>query len=83
MQDNPEKSINRVVSNAKAGAKGGTIRTGDARRAGTSNPGRSKSSKKGRKDKKPLSILPVFFGMAVAFVIGAAIFGLSDFHQFQ
>lgn len=73
MQDNPEKSINRVVNNAKAGGKSGNIRTGEARRAGTSNPGRSKSSKKGHKDKKPLSILPVFFGMAVAFVIGAAI----------
>lgn len=72
-QDNPEKSINRVVNNAKAGAKGSNIRTGDARRVGTSNPGRSKSGKKARKDKKPFSILPIFFGMAVAFVIGAAI----------
>lgn len=72
-QDNPEKSINRVVNNAKAGAKGSNIRTGDARRAGTSNPGRSKSGKKARKDKKPFSLLPIFFGMAVAFVIGAAI----------
>lgn len=72
-QDNPEKSINRVVNNAKAGAKGSNIRTGDARRVGTSNPGRSKSGKKARKDKKPFSLLPIFFGMAVAFVIGAAI----------
>lgn len=72
-QDNPEKSINRVVNNAKAGAKGSNIRTGEARRVGTSNPGRSKSGKKARKDKKPFSLLPIFFGMAVAFVIGAAI----------
>ena len=72
-QDNPEKSINRVVNNAKTGAKGSNIRTGDARRVGTSNPGRSKSGKKARKDKKPFSLLPIFFGMAVAFVIGAAI----------
>ena len=72
-QDNPEKSINRVVNNAKAGAKGSNIRTGDARRVGTSNPGRSKSGKKARKGKKPFSLLPIFFGMAVAFVIGAAI----------
>ena len=72
-QDNPEKSINRVVNNAKAGAKGSNIRTGDARRVGTSNPGRSKSGKKARKDKKQFSLLPIFFGMAVAFVIGAAI----------
>lgn len=72
-QDNPEKSINRVLNNAKASAKGSNIRTGDARRVGTSNPGRSKSGKKARKDKKPFSLLPIFFGMAVAFVIGAAI----------
>lgn len=73
MQDNPQKSINRVVNSAKPGAKGSNIRTGDARRVGTNNPGRSKSGKKARKDKKPFSILPIFFGMAVAFVIGAAI----------
>lgn len=72
-QDNPEKSINRVVNNVKSNTKGSNIRTGDARRVGTSNPGRSKSSKRVRKDKKPFSVLPVFFGMAVAFVIGAAI----------
>lgn len=73
MQDNPEKSINRVVNNAKAGSKGSNIRTSEARRVGTSNPGRSKSSKKKNKEKKPFSLLPIFFGMAVAFVIGAAI----------
>lgn len=72
-QDNPQKNINRVMSNTKTAAKGSNIRTGDARRTGTSNPGRSKSSKKARKDKKPFSVLPIFFGMAVAFVIGAAI----------
>lgn len=67
MQDNPEKNINRVVS----GAKGG-VRTGEARRAGTSNPGRSRTARRKRAD-KPFSVLPIFFGMAVAFVIGAAI----------
>lgn len=72
-QDNPEKSINRVVNNAKNNGKPGNIRTGEARRAGTSNPGRSKSSKRARKASKPFSVLPIFFGMAVAFVIGAAI----------
>ena len=72
-QDNPEKSINRVVNNVKSNGKTSNIRTGEARRVGTSNPGRSKSSKRARKEKKPFSILPIFFGMAVAFVIGAAI----------
>ena len=67
MQDNPEKNINRVVS----GAKGG-VRTGEARRAGTANPGRSRTARRKRAD-KPFSVLPIFFGMAVAFVIGAAI----------
>lgn len=72
-QDNPEKSINRVVNNVKSNGKTSNIRTGEARRVGTSNPGRSKSSMRARKEKKPFSILPIFFGMAVAFVIGAAI----------
>ena len=72
-QDNPEKSISRVVNNAKSSQKAGSIRTGEARRVGTSNPGRSKSSKRARKASKPFSVLPIFFGMAVAFVIGAAI----------
>ena len=72
-QDNPEKSINRVVNNVKTNGKGSNIRTGEARRVGTSNPGRSKSSKRARKASKPFSVLPIFFGMAVAFVIGAAI----------
>ena len=72
-QDNPEKNINRVVNNTKPGAKSSNIRTGEARRLSTSNSARSKSGKKSRKEKKPFSILPIFFGMAVAFVIGAAI----------
>ncbi len=74
MQDNPQKNINRVVNNAKPGPKSGSIRTGGARRAGTSNPGRSKGRKgAAAAEKKPFSVLPIFFGMAVAFVIGAAI----------
>ena len=74
MQDNPQKNINRVVNNAKSGPKSGSIRTGGARRAGTSNPGRSKGKKgAAAAEKKPFSVLPIFFGMAVAFVIGAAI----------
>ena len=67
MRDNPEKNINRVVSNAK-----GAVRTGEARRAGTANPGRSRSARRKRAS-KPFSVLPIFFGMAVAFVIGAVI----------
>lgn len=74
MQDNPQKNINRVVNNAKPGPKSGSIRTGGARRAGTPNPGRSKGKKAAAAaEKKPFSVLPIFFGMAVAFVIGAAI----------
>ena len=69
-QDNPQKNINRVMNNTKTAAKGSNIRTGDARRAGTANPRRGK---KPRKEAKPFSVLPIFFGMAVAFVIGAAI----------
>ena len=67
MQDNPEKNINRVVSNAK-----GAVRTGEARRAGTANPGRGRSARR-KRAAKPFSVLPIFFGMAVAFVIGAVI----------
>lgn len=82
-QDNPERNINRVVNSTKPAAKsaagtkaaaksGSNIRTGEARRVGTQNPGRSKKNKK-KKGQKPFSLLPIFFGMAVAFVIGAAI----------
>ena len=72
-EDNPERNINRVVSNTKSSQKSTSIHTGDARRVGTSNPGRSKSVKKKKKASKGFSLLPIFFGMAVAFVIGAAI----------
>ena len=72
-EDTPERNINRVVSNTKSSPKSTSIHTGDARRVGTSNPGRSKSAKKKKKASKGFSLLPIFFGMAVAFVIGAAI----------
>lgn len=72
-EDNPERNINRVVSNTKPNPKSTSIHTGDARRVGTSNPGRSKSAQKKKKASKGFSLLPIFFGMAVAFVIGAAI----------
>ena len=72
-EDNPERNINRVVSSTKSSPKSTSIHTGDARRVGTSNPGRSKSAQKKKKASKGFSLLPIFFGMAVAFVIGAAI----------
>lgn len=76
--DAPDKTINKVVNSTKDGARAaGTrssagIRTGEARRAGTQNTGRSKKKRKKKKD-RPFSVLPIFAGMAVAFVIGAAI----------
>lgn len=76
--DAPDKTINKVVSNAKEGARpaagrsASAIRTGEARRAGTQNAGRGKKKRKSKKD-RPFSVLPIFAGMAVAFVIGAAI----------
>ena len=73
-EDNPERSINRVVNSAKPSAKSANIRTSDARRVGTANPGRGKSAKRKKKNSgRGFSLLPIFFGMAVAFVIGAAI----------
>ena len=73
-QDNPDKTINRVVSGSTA--KSG-VSTAQARRAGTSNSGKGSNvkskSKKKKKSQGGISMLPIFFGMAVAFVIGAAI----------
>ena len=40
---------------------------------GTANPGRSKSGKAKKKASRGFLAFPDFFGMAVAFVIGAAI----------
>ena len=69
MQDNPEKQISRVVNSAKPGSN---VRTGSARRAGAAASG-TKKKKKNRKEPKPFAMFPIFAGMAVAFVIGAAI----------
>ena len=52
-EDNPERNINRVVSNTKPSPKSTSIHTGDARRVGTSNPGRSKSAQKKKKKAFP------------------------------
>ena len=74
-QDSPSKTINKVVSGTKSG-----ISTQQARRAGAPTAGGKGKGKGVRNTKsraavkeKSFSILPIFFGMAVAFVIGAAI----------
>lgn len=74
-QDNPDKTINRVVSSSTAKTAGkAAVSTSQARRAGTMNSGKGKNVKKQKaKTAKGFSMLPIFFGMAVAFVIGAAI----------
>lgn len=74
-QDNPDKTINRVVSSSTAKTAGkAAVSTSQARRAGTMNSGKGKNVKKQKaKAAKGFSMLPIFFGMAVAFVIGAAI----------
>lgn len=70
-QDNPDKTINRVVSSTPKTAGKAAVSTSQARRAGTMNSGKGKNVKKQKA--KGFSMLPIFFGMAVAFVIGAAI----------
>lgn len=73
-QDNPDKTINRVVSSTAKTAGKAAVSTSQARRAGTMNSGKGKNVKKQKaKVAKGFSMLPIFFGMAVAFVIGAAI----------
>lgn len=74
-QDNPDKTINRVVSSSTAKTAGkAAVSTSQARRAGTMNSGKGKNVKKQKaKAAKGFSMLSIFFGMAVAFVIGAAI----------
>ena len=74
-QDNPDKTINRVVSSSTAKTAGkAAVSTSQARRAGTMNSGKGKNVKKQKaKAAKGFSMLPIFCGMAVAFVIGAAI----------
>lgn len=73
-QDNPDKTINRVVSSTAKTAGKAAVSTSQARRAGTMNSGKGKNVKKQKATAaKGFSMLPIFFGMAVAFVIGAAI----------
>ena len=73
-QDNPDKTINRVVSSTAKTAGKAAVSTSQARRAGTMNSGKGKNVKKQKaKAAKGFSMLPIFFGLGVAFVIGAAI----------
>lgn len=73
-QDNPDKTINRVVSSTAKTAGKAAVSTSQARRAGIMNSGKGKNVKKQKaKAANGFSMLPIFFGMAVAFVIGAAI----------
>lgn len=72
-QDSPSKTINKVVGGTKSG-----ISTQQARRAGapaTGGKGKSVRSTRAKSNAKTksFSLLPIFFGMAVAFVIGASI----------
>ena len=73
-QDNPGKTINKVVNDSKGR---GAIRTSDARRAGQPSAAAKgknvKNKRKSKKGAKPFSVVPIFLGMAVAFVIGAYI----------
>ncbi|HJD22371.1 MAG TPA: Stk1 family PASTA domain-containing Ser/Thr kinase [Candidatus Gemmiger faecigallinarum] len=68
--DTPAKTINKVVNDSKARTN---VRTADARRAGQPGETNGKGMKKKRKKDKPFSVVPIFTGMAVAFVIGAFI----------
>ena len=74
-QDAPSKTINKVVSGGRSGTKSG-ISTQQARRTDTMT-GKGKNVKKTAARKpvkeKHFSVLPIFFGMAVAFIIGATI----------
>ncbi len=74
-QDSPSKTINKVVGGTKSG-----ISTQQARRAGAPTAGGKGKGKGVRNTRaksaaktKSFSLLPIFFGMAVAFVIGATI----------
>lgn len=78
-QDSPSKTINKVVTSSHSATKSG-ISTQQARRTGTIPPvGKGKGVKKSAARRgaavkeRRFSVLPIFFGMAVAFVIGAAI----------
>ena len=74
-QDAPSKTINKVVAGGRSGTKSG-ISTQQARRTDTMT-GKGKNVKKTAARKpvkeKHFSVLPIFFGMAVAFIIGATI----------
>ena len=78
-EDNPERSINRVVNSAKPSAKSANIRTSDARRVGTANPGRGKSAKRKKKNSsRGFSLLPIFFQIVMPAVQLIGILGSSN-----
>lgn len=76
-QDAPSKTISKVVTSSKSGGTKSGISTQQARRTGTISTRKGSGVKKSASHKpvkeKHFSVLPIFFGMAVAFVIGAAI----------
>ena len=76
-QDAPGKTISKVVTNTKSGGTKSGISTQQARRTGTISTRKGSGVKKSASRKpvkeKRFSVLPIFFGMAVAFVIGSAI----------
>lgn len=71
-QGDPDKTISKIVT----GAKPGGVRTAEARRAGTpagNGKGTTVNKTKKKKKERHFSLLPIFAGMAVAFVIGGFI----------
>ena len=83
-QDNPERNINRVVNSTKPAAKrrleprqrlspAATSAPETPARVGTAEPRPRQKAIRRRKARSLSRLLPIFFGMAVAFVIGAAI----------
>ena len=76
-QDAPGKTISKVVTNTKSGGTKSGISTQQARRTGTISTRKGSGVKQSAARKpvkeKRFSVLPIFFGMAVAFVIGSAI----------
>ena len=79
-QSNPDKTINRVVSDARAVHAGGAIKSAKpvknskkAKNGNNTMDGKPRKKKKRRKKRYHFPIFSIFAGMAVAFVIGAAI----------
>ncbi len=70
-QDDPDKTINKVVNGTKNYTN---VKTANARQGTTpAGAGKTRAKTGKKKSKGGFSLLPIFFGMAVAFVIGAFI----------